>query len=230
MAQSSNVSAGQEATATQYNNLRADVFGAHHQDAEGTKIVNADINAAAAIVESKISFDTSSGHNHDGVNSRLLSGLTKLGETVLSGAGTTITVSGLSASRNLIVFVKVKWSAAVGGLSIRFNGDTGANYGYMNGQDYGAPSTNDSQTSLQLTNALTYANFAARLDIMSVASFNKQVMMIGMESATDANARSSFQMNGQWNNTADEISSIVLTGSANMAIGSYMSVYGIVNS
>lgn len=55
MAQSSNVSAGGDILASQYNNLRADIFGAHHQDAEGTKIVNADINAAAAIAMSKLS-------------------------------------------------------------------------------------------------------------------------------------------------------------------------------
>jgi hypothetical protein len=54
MAQSSNVSAGQDATATQYNNLRADVFSAHHQDPAGVKIVNADIDSAAAIALSKL--------------------------------------------------------------------------------------------------------------------------------------------------------------------------------
>lgn len=54
MAQSSNVSAGQDANASQYNNLRADLFAAHHQDPAGVKIVNADINDSAAIALSKL--------------------------------------------------------------------------------------------------------------------------------------------------------------------------------
>jgi hypothetical protein len=54
MAQSSNVSAGGDATAVQYNNLRADVFGAHHSDALGTLLVNADISPTAAIALSKL--------------------------------------------------------------------------------------------------------------------------------------------------------------------------------
>lgn len=54
MAQSNNVSAGQDATAQQYNNLRADLFSAHHQDPAGVKIVNADIDNAAAIAFSKL--------------------------------------------------------------------------------------------------------------------------------------------------------------------------------
>jgi len=54
MAQSSNVSAGQDATALSYNNLRADVFGAHHSDALGTLLVNADISPTAAIALSKL--------------------------------------------------------------------------------------------------------------------------------------------------------------------------------
>lgn len=54
MAQSSSVSAGQDATAQQYNNLRADLFSAHHQDPAGIKIVNADIDNAAAISFSKL--------------------------------------------------------------------------------------------------------------------------------------------------------------------------------
>lgn len=36
----------------------------------GAIIVNADVNAGAAIAESKLAFDTSSGHNHDGSNSK----------------------------------------------------------------------------------------------------------------------------------------------------------------
>jgi len=54
MAQSSDVSAGQDATALSYNNLRVDVFGAHHSDALGTLLVNADIAAGAAIALSKL--------------------------------------------------------------------------------------------------------------------------------------------------------------------------------
>ena len=50
----SNVSAGQDALAAQYNNLLADLKGAHHQWSGGTKIANADVADAAAIAMSKL--------------------------------------------------------------------------------------------------------------------------------------------------------------------------------
>ena len=56
---SNTVSAGDDILATQYNNLRSDVLAAHHQDALGTKIVNADVDASAAIVYSKLNLSLS---------------------------------------------------------------------------------------------------------------------------------------------------------------------------
>jgi hypothetical protein len=52
--------------------LRTAIRGAHHRDADGTLIANADVSASAAIVESKIAFHTSTGHKHDGSGSRRL--------------------------------------------------------------------------------------------------------------------------------------------------------------
>jgi hypothetical protein len=51
---SSDVVAGADALATDYNKLRADLLAAHHGMAGATKIVNADIDDAAAITATKI--------------------------------------------------------------------------------------------------------------------------------------------------------------------------------
>jgi len=51
---SSDVSAGNDALAEQYNNLRADLLGAHHSMTGGTLLVNADISASAAIAITKL--------------------------------------------------------------------------------------------------------------------------------------------------------------------------------
>ena len=59
MAASSTVSAGDDVLATQYNNLRIDVFAAHHSDGAGTLLVDADVAAAAAIAYSKLNLATS---------------------------------------------------------------------------------------------------------------------------------------------------------------------------
>ena len=61
---SSEVSAGGDALASQYNNLRTDLF-VHTHDEIGDPISNAGIDAAAAIVESKLLFN-GSGHGHTG--------------------------------------------------------------------------------------------------------------------------------------------------------------------
>lgn len=66
-------------------------------------ILNADVDAAAAIVESKLAFDTTAGHDHDGTDSKLIfpgATLKKEASVAISQAQSTtvsrLTVSGLA--------------------------------------------------------------------------------------------------------------------------------------
>lgn len=74
---------------TDLTDLRDAIRAAHHQDADGTKIVNADISSSAAIAESKVNFNTSSGHDHDGSDSKRLTGLNSTHFSSLSAASLT---------------------------------------------------------------------------------------------------------------------------------------------
>lgn len=59
---------GSKLTGAELGTLQADIAAVINGG-----ITNANISASAAIVESKVTFDTASGHNHDGSNSRTLS-------------------------------------------------------------------------------------------------------------------------------------------------------------
>jgi hypothetical protein len=59
---------GKKLTGTELGVVQADIAAVINGG-----ITNANVSASAAIVESKLAFDTSSGHNHDGSNSRTLS-------------------------------------------------------------------------------------------------------------------------------------------------------------
>ena len=58
----------EQLTADNYNDDRDEIIDGVND------ITNAQINASAAIAESKLSFDTSSGHDHDGTDSKRVSG------------------------------------------------------------------------------------------------------------------------------------------------------------
>lgn len=96
---------------TNNTDLRNAIRSAHHQDADGTLLVNADIsgsaeiaysklnltntilnadiNSSANIAESKINFNTTSGHDHDGSDSKKIPAISSTYFGNLSGANLT---------------------------------------------------------------------------------------------------------------------------------------------
>lgn len=72
-------------------------------------IVNADVNASAAIVESKLLFSTSTGHDHDGTNSKSISAGVEIWRETPTGtiddSNTLYTIASAPNANDLIVFL-----------------------------------------------------------------------------------------------------------------------------
>lgn len=72
-------------------------------------VVNADVNASAAIAESKLAFATSGGHSHDGADSTLIAAVTKIWDETPTGtvndSNTLYTLASAPSAQQLMVFL-----------------------------------------------------------------------------------------------------------------------------
>lgn len=72
---------GDSVTQAHITNLKADVTNSVNGN-----LTNTNISASAAIAESKIAFDTSAGHDHDGTDSKLITSTTIIPRAYIQGA------------------------------------------------------------------------------------------------------------------------------------------------
>lgn len=72
-------------------------------------IVNADVNASAAIAESKVAFDTTAGHDHDGTNSASVTASVEIWDEVptgtINGTNQVFTVATAPDTAQMLVFL-----------------------------------------------------------------------------------------------------------------------------
>lgn len=130
-----------------------------------------------------------------------------------------------SAYTDLVLVMQLNTSSLVDG-SLRFNGDTGNNYSVtrLYGGSGGAFSDRFSNISSILIGDLsTNTDSATILQIQNYSNtnVNKTVLV-----RANPNGRPVFANVGLWRNTA-AITSITLTSSANFAVGSTFTLYGI---
>lgn len=166
-------------------------------------IVNADVNAAAAIEATKLS----------GLPYQVI------GDVTLGSTGNTLQLTGLSARTFLrcIVFVP---STASSQMSLTFNGDGGANYNRNYAVDDGSTTRAVAQGSILMETAVrTTARFWV-IDIINVATTRKMVIAQGTW-----DDRPQF-VTGDWTNTTDQISQITFSATT-FAVGSRLIVMGM---
>ena len=117
--------------------------------------------------------------------------------------------------------------------SLRFNGDTAANYSYHTLQGNGtaatatggASTTNTYTTIITPTTASTFGAFV--IDILDYANTNKYKTI---RSLTGYDANGSGQINlssGNWRNSASAITSINISAPTNFNTGTTFALYGI---
>ncbi len=155
----------------------------------------------------------------------------ELGRTTLGVAGDTITVSSLDSCRYLKILVRTESSGGTITNSIRFNGDTGANYCWRNSTDGAADSSSVTQTSIVVMGAAARKNFF-EMFVVNVATSPKLVIShrvddAGATAASSAPSRAEFA--GKWNNSVDVINSVTianLTGAGDYAAGAEVIILG----
>lgn len=144
-----------------------------------------------------------------------------LADVTLASAGVTLDSGTITAKTHLRVIVLSTGHAVAGSWSMRFNGDTGANYNYSVSENGGAASLNAAATSIPLAaSALTDLGHAT-VDIINLASFKKSVLGLQM---TEVYCRT---IGAQWENTSNQITQITITATNNFAIGSRLIVLGM---
>ena len=170
-------------------------------------------------------------------------GFELISTTVLGSATSSITLSSIPTTYTSLQLRIVGRSANAtqfDEISLRFNSDTGANYGhkYIELQTSNAPTqaTATSQTAIRIlgipANTATANNFAAlKMDIIGYKNTNMKTNVRGFGGAANfvsswANSASLF--NGIWNVTTTVTSLTVATWSgANLQTGTRVSLYGV---
>jgi len=79
----------------------------------------------------------------------------ELGRTTLGSAGDTITLSGLTAKKYLMIIFNAVASGGTLDTTLRFNNDSGANYAQQHAIDFGASVSSVSATGLALESSTT---------------------------------------------------------------------------
>ena len=152
----------------------------------------------------------------------------EIGRTTRSGAGDTITVSGLPARKYIMIKFDLVDSGAINAL-IRLNNDSGANYS-IRILDNGSGATAVSQTSVGAVSVSASLRLQGSFNMVNLAAHEK--MLVGV--VTNAGAAgagtppNNRQVWGKWANTSDAITSVSLVngGAGDYATGSEVVVLG----
>lgn len=169
-------------------------------------IINADVNASAAIDASK------------------LTGLpyTKLADVTNAGAQATLASGAFTARRHLRILLWVPGTIA-DNVIIRFNGDNGANYDNIRSTNWGVGAPTSGDTYLWNSDGNQANTSFCIMDIWNDAATAKYIH-------SQNNVNMVFKANpGRWNNTADSITSVTIACQAgtNLTAGAHIVVLGM---
>lgn len=160
----------------------------------------------------------------------------QIAETALASAAASITFSSIPGTyRHLMLVGTLKVSTGtIVGISLRYNGDTGSNYEYVEvTADTSVNSTNSlSQTSAKCGAAGSTANLFSPISatIMDYAATDKYKSFVAESgpwlSSVSGNIRR-YMYTSHWKSTAAITSITILPASGNLDTGSVISLYGL---
>jgi len=163
--------------------------------------------------------------------------LTKVYDNYITSATTNLTISNLQGNSDLVYLLIVRHYTVVAGsqeIDLRFNSDAGAYYNWTHVQGNGTDITTGSYTG-QSHLALTYMTQAGNVSFCFLWIYAKsgriRVLngLSGLDMRGESDAHVIRNWAGLWSNTADEITSINLLGSATntIGVGSHILLYRI---
>lgn len=161
----------------------------------------------------------------------MVSALVPLANITLGSAQATVTFSSISQSyRDLYWVIQINNSVS-GSLTLRLNGDSGANYSATNlGGNGSAVSFNSNSTGTGLfVNYNSYPtgtfNFNAIINLMDYSATDKHKNGLIRANNTDNYTEI---IAARWANTSAVTTAAFVSGAGNFAIGSTFALYGIV--
>lgn len=168
-------------------------------------IVNADINANAAIALSKIANPP----------------YAVLADVTLGTLGVTLDTGTFTAKTNLRIIVASAGHAVAATLALTLNNDTGANYAYSISENGAASATSGAASSIALRNSALIEAGLVVLDLINITTIKKRLTGSGV------NDIYAHTIGGSWNNTASQVTRVTVTASNNFAVGSRIIVLGM---
>lgn len=154
----------------------------------------------------------------------------ELGRTTLGSAGDTISLTGLTAKKYLLIQILLLPTGGTINANVRFNNDSGSNYSNRSSLNGAADGTAVSQTSNYIdTGAAAALPIFATMNIMNITAQEKySIASVISSSAGAGNAPNRREYSQKWANTANQITRIDLTngGTGDYAIGSEVIVLG----
>lgn len=145
------------------------------------------------------------------------------------GSATTITSATFSARKQLRFHVYISGFSGVANPFIRFNADTGNNYGWKLSENIGATATGSATDRIKLISAGTYTTpMYFVIDVTNDSTgVGKMATWQGVADNGTTTAPDIFSGGGKWNNTSAQITSITIGASANnISANSRIVTYG----
>ena len=139
----------------------------------------------------------------------------EIGRTTLESSADSITVAALPARKYLKVIVNLVASSSIDG-KIRFNNDSGANYGYLLSSNGGAQAAQVSQSGFDIVSTSTSYPVYASFEAVNVSSVEKIVRLHSLNTGISGGTSApSFtrEVFGKWANTSSQITSISVSNS-----------------
>jgi hypothetical protein len=156
-----------------------------------------------------------------------------IASTTLAAASASVTFSSIPATYRDLILVLNGESGSALEISYRFNGDTGSNYSWLNAMGFvGGTNTfsiSENKIVAWLPNNLdANTRFDQITQIMDYSATDKHKTTLNRFGGRSSSTGLTSMAAGRWANTA-AITSVVINGSANFAIGSTFNLYGVIS-
>lgn len=176
--------------------------------------------AAAAITKAKVDFTTSGGIWWE-----------ELGRTTLGATGTSISVSGITGRKHLLVLLDARPTGGTLNVGLRFNNDSGNNYAGRGSNNGGADSSGGSQAQFFTKTAVDANPQQTIFEILNVAALEKVAYhrSVIRGTAGAANVPDRKEDASKWANTADlitRVDALDIGGTGDLGAGSSLIVLG----
>ena len=153
---------------------------------------------------------------------------TALATVTLGSSASSVTFSSIPATyRDLILVTDIIPTSTLNRIRLRFNGDTGSNFSWVNAGGNGSATFSSSETTDHILIGFLGGGFRSMIttQVMDYSATDKHTAVL----SRDSTAGEGVQMRaGRWANTAAVTSVNLTTEASSFASGTTLSLYGVI--